>query len=177
MPITLIGYRGTGKSSVAPLLAARLGWKAVDADKEIERSVGRSIREIFETDGEDEFRRHEAGVLAKLLLQPRTVIAAGGGAILDSGTRVLMREAGPVVWLQASVGTILVRIGQDLKSGGTRPALTKKDPAAEVSLLLEQREPLYSETASIVVNTDGRTVEEIVAEILTHLPPLPGGTE
>src|ERR1700748_2887932 len=110
MFITLIGYRGTGKSTLAPRLAARLNFQWVDADVELENCTGRSIREIFATDGEPEFRRIERQVLVDLLKRDRLVLAAGGGAILNETTRQDFRHAGPVVWLQASVETISRRI-------------------------------------------------------------------
>src|SRR4051794_28059143 len=113
MLITLIGYRGTGKSTVAPRLASRLSFSWADADVELENQTGRSIREIFATDGEPEFRRLEREVLMQLLKRDRLVLAAGGGAILNEQTRQDFRDAGPVVWLQASVETIARRILRD----------------------------------------------------------------
>lgn len=94
MTITLTGYRGTGKSSVAPLLADRLGWSWIDADAEIERRAGQSIRDIFAAGGEPEFRRQERAVMVDLLSRDRLVIASGGGAILNEQTRRDMRAAG-----------------------------------------------------------------------------------
>jgi shikimate kinase len=171
MPLTLIGFRGTGKSSVGPELAARLGWSCVDADDEIVRQAGKSIADIFAQDGEPTFRRYEAGVLAELLRRHRIVVSAGGGAVMDEDTRRQMRAAGPVVWLQASMATIFARIGDDLKTGGTRPALTGHDPRTEAELLLSRREPAYADTATIIVDTDGRSVAGVVDEIVRQLPP------
>ena len=102
MILTLIGTRGTGKSTVAPLLAERLGWDWIDADVELERRAGRSIREIFASDGEPVFRALERQNLLELLQRDRLVLAAGGGAILNADTRRDFRAAGPVVWLQAT---------------------------------------------------------------------------
>src|SRR5512144_1080339 len=102
MIITLIGTRGTGKSTIAPLLAARLGWEWIDADIELERRAGKSIREIFATEGEPAFRTLERQTLVDLLKRDRLVIAAGGGAILNPDTRRDVQSAGPVVWLQAT---------------------------------------------------------------------------
>lgn len=143
MTITLTGYRGTGKSSVAPLLADRLGWSWIDADAEIERRAGQSIRDIFAAGGEPEFRRQERAVMVDLLSRDRLVIASGGGAILNEQTRRDMRAAGPVVWLQAQVDTILARMGTDETTASRRPALTDHDPRAEVQQLLAIRHPLY----------------------------------
>ncbi len=171
MAITLVGFRGTGKSTVGPQLAARLGYRCLDADEQITLRTGKSIPEIFESEGEPAFRLHEAAVLAELLQQKQLVIAAGGGAVMDDITRMRMQESGPVVWLQATLDTILERIGEDLAQAATRPALTSLDPREEVKQLLIQRQPLYSEIASIAVATDRRSVASIVDEILSQLPP------
>jgi shikimate kinase len=175
MVVTLIGFRGAGKSSVAPRLAARLGWDWIDADAELTRRLGRSIPEIFTREGEAAFRRYEADLLAELFAQDRLVIAAGGGAILNLETRRRARAAGPVVWLRASIATIWARIGPDLGAGGGRPALTLLDPRAEVEALAAQREPVYAEAASVVIDTDDRSVDEIVEAIVDQLalPPEP----
>lgn len=170
MLITLIGYRGTGKSSVAPLLAQRLGWSWTDADVELEAVAGRSIREIFATSGEPEFRRLERSILTKLLQREKLVLAAGGGAILNPDTRYDMRQAGPVVWLQASVGTIAQRITQDATSSQRRPTLTGQSITAEIESVLQQRDAFYRETATIIVATDHRAIADIVQEILSRLP-------
>lgn len=170
MIITLVGYRGCGKSSVAPLLAAQLGWDCVDADAEIEHRAGCSIREIFSERGEPEFRRIEREVISELLAGRALVLAAGGGAVLNAETRRELRTAGPVVWLQASVNTILKRLQADLSTRERRPSLTDDDPRTEVESLLSAREPLYREVSTIVVQTDERTPPEIVDEIFARLP-------
>lgn len=169
MVVTLIGFRGVGKSSVAPALAVRLGWTWIDADREIERRVGRSIAEIFAVEGELAFRRYEADLLRELLAQDRLVIAAGGGAVVNEQTRAQCQAAGPVVWLRASVETIWRRIAVDLGPGGRRPSLTGGDPRTEVEELLARREPIYAAAAGLAVDTDDRSVAEIVEEIATRL--------
>ena len=171
MIITLVGYRGCGKSSVGPALAARLSWDAADADTEIERRSGLTIRDIFREQGEPAFRRIEREVISELLAGRNVVLAAGGGAVLNAETRREMTSAGPVVWLQASVETILERIEADSSSGARRPSLTESDPRTEVESLLAVREPLYREVATLAVATDGRAVQEIVDEIIARLPP------
>jgi len=173
MVISLIGFRGVGKSSVAPQLARRLGWDWIDADVELARRVGKSIPEIFAQDGEPAFRRHEADLLAELTLRDRLVIAAGGGAILNEETRRRLSAGGPVVWLQASIEQIWERIGRTLGAPGGRPSLTGHDPRTEVELLVRQREPLYAAAASLVVSTDQRSVTAIVDAIVAQLPPQP----
>ena len=167
--MTLIGYRGSGKSSVARALAERLGWQAVDADTEIERRAGMSIRQLFERHGEAEFRRIERDVMQELLKAEKLVIAAGGGAVLDPQTRRTMRKAGPVVWLQAPVDVLEARIAGDPTSLQRRPNLTSSGGRAEIERLLAEREPLYRECATMIIDTNGRTVEEIAEEIIERL--------
>jgi shikimate kinase len=168
MVITLVGFRGAGKSSVGPELASRLGWESVDADAVIVQRAGQPIAEIFARQGEASFRGLEAEVLAELLQSGERVLAAGGGAVLRPDTRLRMREAGPVVWLQASLETVWSRIQSTL--GASRPALTPLNPRQEIEALLEERTPLYAEASTIAVSTDGRSVAEIVAEIESQLP-------
>ncbi len=170
MLITLIGYRGTGKSTVAPRLASKLKFDWVDADIELENYTGRSIREIFATDGEPEFRRLEREVLSQLLKRDRLVLAAGGGAILNELTRKEFRAAGPVIWLQASVETIAKRILRDGSPSLHRPNLTATGGFDEIRTLVTQREPLYQECATITVVSEGSSVEALVQRILLQLP-------
>ncbi len=165
MAVTLIGYRGTGKSAVAPLLAARWGWDWLDADVELERRAGRTIRDIFATDGEPEFRRLERELLAELLERPRWVIAAGGGAILAEATRTRMRASGPVVWLQAEIETIAARIAGDASTAARRPNLTAQGGVAEIAAVLAARQPLYAATATLGVATDHDAPEQIATTI------------
>lgn len=171
MVITLIGYRGTGKSSVAVPLASRLRLEVVDADSAIEQRAGRTIQQIFTDDGEEGFRRIERDVMAELLNRSGLVLAAGGGAVLDQQTRQLMSTAGPVVWLKASVDSILSRCGADSTTVHRRPKLTAAGGRGEIEQLLKVREPLYRECADVVIVTDGRSIDEIVEEGLEKLRP------
>ena len=170
MFITLIGYRGTGKSTLAPRLATRLNFDWVDADVELESLTGRTIREIFATDGEPEFRRIEREVLLQLLKRDRLVLAAGGGAILNEATRQDFRNAGPVVWLQASVETIARRILREGTTAAHRPNLTPKGGIDEIRALVTQREPLYQSCATITVQSEGSSIESLVQRIIPQLP-------
>jgi shikimate kinase len=171
MIVTLIGYRGTGKTSVAPPLAARLGFDVIDADAEIERRAGRTIRDIFADEGEAGFRARERGVMAESLAKSRLVIAAGGGVVLNPDTRTAMRAAGPVVWLRASVDTIERQIAADATTGHRRPNLTAGGGRGEIEEMLKLREPIYHDCATITVDIDGRSIAAIVEEILLCLPP------
>ncbi len=171
MFITLIGYRGSGKSTIAPRLASKLNFEWIDADVEIENETGRSIREIFATDGEPEFRRIERDVLTRILTRDRLILAAGGGAILNEDTRKDFRAAGPVVWLQASIETIARRILRDGTTGPHRPNLTTVGGIDEIRTMIAQREPLYRDCATISVASEGSSIEVVTQRIIAQLPP------
>lgn len=169
MIISLIGYRGTGKTTVAPLLAARCRCTAIDADEQLERTGGRTIAEIFATDGEPEFRRLERETIVGFLKRNDIVLSVGGGAILNAETRRDLQAAGPVIWLKAKPETIAARIAADPVTAARRPNLTSAGGMDEIRQLLAAREPLYREAASLEVETDGKTAAQIVAEIESHL--------
>jgi len=166
--IFLVGYRGAGKTTVARLLAARLGWDWQDADAVLEATLGRTISEIFATDGEVAFRNVEADVLANACKLSRTVVATGGGVVLRQENWTRMRQVGRVVWLTADVDTICRRLQSDVAAGRPRPALTVGG-RAEVEQLLREREPLYRACAEFAVETAGRTPEEVAEEIQRRL--------
>ncbi len=169
MNLILIGYRATGKTTLARLLAERLGWQWIDADVVIERRAGKSIAEIFAEDGEPTFRDLEARVIADLCGRERLVLAAGGGAPLRAESRQKMRAGGKVVWLQAPPETILARMSGDATTAGRRPDLTDRGPLQEIVHLLTDRESIYRESAHLSVDTEGRTPEQLTAEILDRL--------
>lgn len=173
--LTLIGYRATGKTTLARLLAGRLGWDWIDADVEIEQRAGCSIARIFAEQGEAAFRDLEAQVIADLCRRSRLVLAAGGGAPLRPENRQAMRAAGKVVWLQATPETVHRRMTGDATTAGRRPNLTQQGGLAEIVHLLQQREPIYRQTADLEVDTEGKSPEQLVGEILDRLagPPDP----
>jgi shikimate kinase len=164
----LIGYRGTGKSTVARLLAGRLGWAWLDADAELEARCGRSVRQIFEAEGEAGFRRCEAELLEELCRRRHHVIATGGGVVLSEANRERLRATGRVVWLTADADTIWQRLQDDPATDGRRPVLTVGG-RVEVEELLRAREPLYRACADIAVETTGRTPEEVADVVLSQL--------
>ena len=170
MVITLIGYRGSGKSSVARLLAAALEMPWVDSDDVIEERSGLSIREIFATKGESEFRRLEQDVIRELTGQGSVVIAAGGGAILSAENRRRMKEAGPVVWLQAGIQQLADRILQDKTTAERRPSLTGRSVAEEIEVVLSARLTQYRDAATIIINTDRLGLDQMATEICRQLP-------
>lgn len=170
MIVTLIGYRGCGKSSIAPLIANALHCDWVDSDREVERQAGLSIAEVFALHGEAHFRDLESDVLQNLVQSEKSVvIAAGGGAILREQNRVALKAAGPVVWLTADVDVLAARIQQDRATDANRPSLTGTGVVQEISQVLEVRMPLYQDSATITVSTDDRTVDEICEVVLSAI--------
>jgi len=171
MPIvTLIGYRGTGKSTVAAALAQRLGCPWWDADIELERVVGMSIAELIRGAGEPTFRDQESVVLETLLAKPDGVLATGGGVILRAGNRERLRELGGcVVWLTAPGPVLRRRLAADPTTASRRPGLTGADPLAEIDAALSTREPLYRECAGVVIDTAQASPEEVIEAILRGL--------
>ncbi|MCA8984439.1 MAG: shikimate kinase [Planctomycetaceae bacterium] len=180
MIISLIGYRGCGKTSLAPLLAASRGWSWIDADRELERQQGRSIADIFASEGEPEFRRLEADLLRELCHQENLVLATGGGAILNSDTREKLRASGPVIWLQADASTIEQRLGEDQSTCRSRPALTNLGWREEIERVLAERLPLYQQTCHIRIDTAGKTLVEVAEQTeaaLRELSKQPGSSQ
>jgi shikimate kinase len=174
----LIGYRGCGKSTVGRGLAQRLGLTAVDTDARIEEASGQSIREIFATEGEAGFRDREAAAIAQVAAeQTRTVVSLGGGAILRPANRELLSTTGQCIWLQASAEQLYRRICGDVASAERRPQLSDRGGFAEVVELLAAREPLYRELAQKIVQTEGKTPDEVVAEIVDWVSSFGSGRE
>jgi shikimate kinase len=164
----LIGYRGTGKTTVARLLAHHLGWQWVDADDVLERRAGLTIRQVFEAEGEAGFRRRESDVLEELCALGGHVIATGGGVVLASANRARLKQSGRIVWLTADASTIRRRMENDRTTAERRPALTVGG-LAEIKELLRAREPLYRAVAHFSVDTSVRSPEEVAAAILDGL--------
>jgi shikimate kinase len=161
--IILIGYRGTGKTSIAEQLGKHLQRQVYDSDPEIECLAGKSIADIFAQDGETVFRDQEETVIAEILRRSAPfVLATGGGAVLRSATRQRLRDAGRVIWLTAAPETILRRIASDASSRTTRPNLTSLPPLDEIKAMLEKREMFYAETAHKTIATDTLSMQEIV---------------
>jgi shikimate kinase len=171
MNLLLIGYRGTGKTTVARLLAERLGWSWLDADEALECRAGKSIAAIFAEGGEGAFRNLEREVLAELVQRDRHVLALGGGVILRPENRELIKRAGMVVWLTADAETIHARIAADATTSERRPNLTAGGGIEEVRKLLAQREPFYRECADVLIDTAERTPSEVAVDVVTKLAP------
>lgn len=167
--IALIGYRGAGKTTVAQRLAMRLGWDWVDADVEVELRAGKSIAEIFSSGGEPEFRDLEAAVVDDLCRRERSVVALGGGAVLRPGNRTAIAQCGAVVWLRATVDTLVRRLARDPTTVARRPNLTNAGGRHEIVQLLAERTPIYEACATLVVDTEDKAPAEVADEIVAAL--------
>jgi len=171
--IALIGYRGTGKTTIAERLAARLDWTSIDADVEIEQRAGKPIADVFASEGEGAFRDLESAVVDDLCRRQRVVLALGGGAILREDNRQHIARCGAVVWLQASADSIARRLQADPTTASRRPNLTNSDPRTEIDRLLAERTPIYRACATLEVDTEGKAPEEIAGEIVAALGLVP----
>ena len=182
MIVSLIGYRGTGKTTVGMLLAERLGWRCIDTDEEIQQRAGCSIRQIFERQGETAFRDLESAVIADCVRSHRVVLSLGGGAVLRPENRQRIAVAGPVVWLMADPAVIRQRLNADPLSWAQRPSLLAADadesgrasvtpPSSmdEVERVLSERLPIYDSCADVRVSTDDKAPAAIVDAIVAAL--------
>ncbi|MGB8402060.1 shikimate kinase [Bradyrhizobium sp.] len=162
--IVLVGMMGAGKSTIGRRLAGRLRLPFTDADAEIAAAAGMSIPEIFETHGEQHFRDGEARVIARLLDHGPAVLATGGGAFMREETRNRIRDRAVSIWLRADADIIMRRV----RRRADRPLLQTADPAATVSRLLEQREPVY-QNADLTIASRDVPHEKIVDECVDAL--------
>ncbi|MBA5866434.1 MAG: shikimate kinase [Nitrospira sp. CR1.3] len=166
MNIVLIGYRGTGKSSVGKALAARLGRELVSTDSEIVRRAGCSIPEIVAQHGWEYFRDLESDVCRNLADRDQLVIDTGGGAIVRPRNVEMLKRNGRLFWLTASVESIAARIGGDTQ----RPSLTgTKSFVEEIQDVLRERAPKYQAAADHVIPTDDRSIDHLVQLVLAHM--------
>ena len=159
--IVLTGFMGSGKSTVGPLVAQRLGWRFVDADDEIEAEAGALIAELFARDGEAAFRERECAAIARLASGEGLVLALGGGAIEDSRTRALLLNASAtlLVHLEIELATTLARCGG---TEHTRPVLADQ---ANLASRYQRRLPLYRQ-AHVSIRADALSPEEVAEAVL-----------
>ncbi len=158
MILFLIGYRGSGKTTVAQLAARRLNWKFVDTDDLVERYSGKSIREIFTEEGEAAFRKIESNVVQNIDRSMQAVIALGGGAVLDGRTRQFIGGCGRCIWLRATTDTLLNRT--EAGDDDPRPPLTTLDRRSEIQQMMAARESIYASCADYSIETDNLTPDE-----------------
>lgn len=164
--IILIGFMGCGKTSVGIRLSYRLKRTFLDADRQIERKQGRSISDIFAREGEAVFREMETDYLGELLRAgEEQILSTGGGMPLKEENRELLRQLGRVVYLQASPEEIYER----LKGDTARPLLQTPDPRGRIEELLSLRREYYEEAADVTVCVNGKTMDEVVEEIVEAL--------
>lgn len=163
--IILIGFMGTGKTTVGRRLAAALGKEFVDTDAEVERITGLTVAQIFARYGERRFRAEEALAVARACAGRGRVISTGGGAVLDPANVAAMRRAGMVVWLTATPEIIQRRVGRR----SDRPLLARDNSLEHIRELLSKREPHYRACADFTVDTSALSVGEVVEEIIKRL--------
>jgi shikimate kinase len=161
--VVLVGSMGAGKTTVAGLLAEEWGVDVRDTDQDVEATDGRSISDIFVESGEAAFRALERAAVASALETHEGVLALGGGAVLDSETRRLL-AGHDVVFLRVGLSDAVKRVGL----GTSRPLLLG-NVRSRIKALLDERTPVYESVATLVVDTDGRTPDEVAAEIVTAL--------
>ena len=161
--VVLVGMMGVGKSTVGRAVAAELRRPLFDSDEMIEADVGRTVREIWKTDGEQAFRELETATLRRALDDEEpSVIAAAGGVVLSEQNRdALQSPDAHVVWLLAEVDTLLERV----RNGGHRPLLDD-DPEATLRRMYDERAELYREVADAVVSVDNRSINEVTRAVL-----------
>lgn len=164
--LVLIGYRGTGKTSVGARLARILGRPFVDLDQILVEEAGHTIAEIVAQGGWAEFRRREKKLVAHYCATRGIVLATGGGVILDPENVQALKENGLLIWLVADPATIQARLAGDQPQEAYRPSLTGGDTLGEVTEVLEARQPLYRAAAQIIIDTTWQSLSQVVASIL-----------
>ncbi len=166
--IVMVGLMGAGKTAIGHRLAARLALPFIDADSEVEAAAGCTISEIFERHGEAAFRDGERRVIARLLDEPRRVLATGGGAFIDADTRALIGREAISVWLRAELEVLVRRTARR----DSRPLLKRGNPRQILGRLIEERYPIYAQADIVVDSVDGPpedTVDNVLAALERHL--------
>ena len=181
MNVVMIGFMASGKTSVGRRVAKRLGFCFMDMDQFIEQEQGRTISEIFATEGEPYFRALETGLLRRLTHHDNTVISCGGGVVTTPGNLPLLKQIGAVVFLNADPEDIIRRLEHDTR----RPKVQGGDLRQRVTTLLAQRLPLY-EQADVAVQTLGKTPNQVAGEVIGKIaghaktapaPPAPASSK
>lgn len=166
MNIVLIGYRGTGKSTVAKILSARLKWPRFNLDEAIVEETGMRIPQIVEKHGWEFFRDQESRVVKEAGLMDQTIIDAGGGVVVRPQNMEILRKNGIIIWLKAAPPTIIRRI----KDNSSRPSLTGTQSfLEEIEEVLRERTPQYQEAAHVEVETGNLSPEEVAEKIIEEL--------
>lgn len=169
MNIYLIGYRCTGKTSVGKFLAKRLGRLFLDTDLELVKEQGLKISEIVHAQGWNVFREMEKAVIKRISTLDDTVVATGGGVVLDDNNVKHMKAGGVMIWLKASPKTIQERMLQDKTTEDFRPSLTSKDLTEEIRETLSTRNPYYEDAMDFFIDTDAVDIEMVSNMIIKKL--------
>lgn len=166
MHVYLIGYRGSGKSTVGKVLAHRLDRPFVDTDDLIESESGMTIKEIFATRGEPWFRDLEAKIVSEVSRRPLpSIVSLGGGAILRESTQTVLKATGKCIWLSATAEFLFQRIQSDESTALRRPNLSQSGGFSEVADILRKRMPIYERLSDLTVSVEGKTPDQIGDEI------------
>ena len=161
--IYFIGLMGAGKTTIGKILAKNLGKTFYDTDQVIEQRTGVKVSTIFELEGEEGFRKRETAMIEELSQLDNIVMATGGGAVLLPENRQALKQHGCVIYLRANVNDLWVRMRHDKH----RPLLQNVDVRAKLEQLYHQRNPLYTETASLIIDTGSQPVANILNQIDT----------
>ena len=156
--LILIGFMGTGKSTVGKRVAQSLGFEFVDTDEEIVKKVGKSIAQIFDESGEVAFREIETSTLTKCCEKSRQVISTGGGAVTQKQNHSILKAGGYVIWLKASAETVYNRV----RRNHDRPLLKTANPEKTIREMLSSREDSYAACADLEIETDDLTLEQTI---------------
>jgi shikimate kinase len=169
MNIYLIGYRGTGKTSVGKSLAVMLKWPFIDTDSKLTDRVGMSISEFVHQNGWNAFRKTERNVMQRVCTLDRHVVATGGGVVLEPLNVSRMQLSGSLIWLKALPETIRARLANDGQSEHSRPALTPEGLIDEIEAMLKKRNSHYHEAMDFYIETDRLSIDEICNSIVAQL--------
>jgi shikimate kinase len=169
MNIVLIGFRGTGKSTIGKLLSNHLKRDFIDTDEYIVNSTEKTIKDIFLERGEEGFRTIEAEAVAVVSKMDNQIISAGGGVILNNKNVINLKNNGTLVLLQATPEIIHKRLSLDEKTADQRPSLTGKEAFEEIKHLIHKRLPLYDKAADHTIDTSHKSREEIVDDIIKFI--------
>jgi shikimate kinase len=169
MKVILIGYRGVGKTTVGNLLAALLKVPFYDSDSVVEDIVSAPVKNIIAHQGWELFRQKETEAIQLLSRKDDCVIGTGGGVVLKKENLSLLKKMGKIIWLNPPLQDIVDRLQEDAQNGKTRPQFTKGNLLQESIAMLQERIPLYKKAADFMIDTAGKSVQQIAGEIAKHL--------
>ena len=169
MNIFLIGYRGSGKTSVGGSLSDIIGWPFIDTDFQLVKELGMNISEIVDKKDWDFFRKKETAVLKKICNHDKQIVATGGGIVLNKENRANMKKSGKIVWLKATFATVKKRMLLDSKTKDFRPSLTSKELDEEIKETLLLRKPYYEKAMDFSIDTDNLDIHGVCIGVMTNL--------